>query len=343
MNDNLDPNVTDLSRFDLAWKKNDGHIDYVKAARARGVTTWFVSPLTLEPWMTEANPAEYVEWAMAILRRWRDQGVEMPYYSILNEPGYVRSGNRSGPWMRDVIKLLGARLGAEGFNTKIVAPDDLNATQAYRRLQTILADPGAAKYVGAIAYHLYGNGDRAKVKQLAEQYQIPVWMTEFYHHGWMEWAKIMQTMIGTYDATAVDYLWGYFGQVSTNGGQLITIRHTGNSYTGFDLNKQYFVMGQYSRFVRPGAKRIDATSSDPRLSVTAYVSGPEVIAVAINDSPLSSTVGFELGAGAPRISSVQSITTSATENWRVSAATAITGSRFVVTLPASSITTVVAK
>lgn len=151
VNDNLDPNVTDLSRFDFAWKKNDGHIDYVKAARARGVTTWFVSPLTLETWMTEANPAEYVEWAMAILRRWRDRGVEMPYYSILNEPGYVRSGNRSGAWMRDVIKLLGATLAAEGFNTKIVAPDDLNATQAYLRLQTILADPGAAKHVGAIA------------------------------------------------------------------------------------------------------------------------------------------------------------------------------------------------
>jgi hypothetical protein len=76
--------------------------------------------------MTESNPTEYVEWALALLRRWRTQGVEMPYFSILNEPGYVRSGIWSGQWIRDVTKLLGAKLEADGFSTKLVVPDDLN-------------------------------------------------------------------------------------------------------------------------------------------------------------------------------------------------------------------------
>ena len=48
VNDNSDPNVTDLSKFDFSWKKNDGHIDYVKAVVPRGLTTYYASPLTLE-------------------------------------------------------------------------------------------------------------------------------------------------------------------------------------------------------------------------------------------------------------------------------------------------------
>lgn len=41
VNDNSDPDVTDLSKFNFAWRRNDGHIDHVKAIRPRGVTIFF--------------------------------------------------------------------------------------------------------------------------------------------------------------------------------------------------------------------------------------------------------------------------------------------------------------
>ena len=86
INDNGDPSVTDLTKFNFDWLRNDAQIDYVKRARPRGATNSFLSPTWLEPWMNESTPpAEYVEWAMAILRRWRSQGLEMPYWSIVNE------------------------------------------------------------------------------------------------------------------------------------------------------------------------------------------------------------------------------------------------------------------
>ncbi len=157
INDNNDPSDTDLSKFNFEWKKNDALIDIVKRARSRGVTNYFLSPIEIEDWMTEANPEEYVEWAMAIIRRWRDQGVELPFYSIMNEPGYERGGYWSGAYLRDVIKLLGSKLEAQGFATQIIAPDDLNAKFARERLDIIMADPNAAKYIGAFGYHLYGD------------------------------------------------------------------------------------------------------------------------------------------------------------------------------------------
>lgn len=343
LNDNGNPDVTDLSKFDFSWKNNDGHIDYVKAVLPRGVTTYFASPLTLEPWMTESSPAEYVEWAMAILRRWRDRGVEMPYYSVLNEPGNPPIGPWSGIFLRDVIKLLGATLETEGFRTKIVAPDDLNPTEAFSRLQVILSDPGARRHVGAIAYHLYGMSDRERVKQLSEQYGIPVWMTEFYHSDWLAWATIMHEMLGTYDAAAVDYLWGYFGQWDGSGADLVTINYSGTTYTGFRRNKQYFVTGQYSRFVRPGARRVQAIASDPSLAVTAWIKGDELVFVLINQAHTDQAVRFELGATAPCVSSVQPVTTGAVDEWRSLSPIALDAPRFVATLPARSVTTLIAR
>ena len=112
----------------------------------------------------------------------------------MNEPGYIRSGIWPGTWMRDVIKILGPRIAAEGMKTKLIVPDDVDAMQAYGRLQVILADPAARQYVGAVAYHIYNRGGEAQVKQIAEQYRIPIWMTEFSTgNDWFQWATIMAT------------------------------------------------------------------------------------------------------------------------------------------------------
>jgi O-glycosyl hydrolase len=180
VNDNADPLSTDLSKFNFSWKAADGHIAAVKSLQARGLTTYFASPLRVESWMNESNPDEYVEWAMAMLRHWRNAGMEMPYFSLMNEPSYY-GGERSwsGAWLRDVAERLGARLRAERFATRLVAPDDISPDDAYARRQTILADADARQNIGAIAYHLYDRGNEDKAAQLAKQYGIPIWMTEF--------------------------------------------------------------------------------------------------------------------------------------------------------------------
>ena len=105
VNDNADPNAADLSKFNFGNRGADGHIAAVKTLLPRGVTTYFVSPVVLESWMNESNPDEYVEWVMVMLRHWRQQGLEMPYYSLLNEPGYyVGLKSWAGEWIRDVAK-----------------------------------------------------------------------------------------------------------------------------------------------------------------------------------------------------------------------------------------------
>jgi O-glycosyl hydrolase len=341
VNDNADPNVADLSKFSFDWK-DEGELALVRRELPLGLTTWFASPITIEPWMSETDPAEYAEWVLVLLRHWRDAGLEMPYYSLMNEPGYVRSGYWSGAWLRDVAKILGPRMAAEGLKTKLVVPDDFSASEAYGRLQTILADPAARKYVGAVAYHLYQRGDEEQVKALAAQYGIPVWMTEFSTPGdWLSWAALMQELLADHGVSAVDYQWGFFGD--WDGSQLIRLRTSGSSYVGYDFNRQYYVVGQYSRFVRPGALRVGATSADHDVKVAAFVSGSQLVVVATNLASSDRTADVALASGASCATTLDAVRTSETEEWAALPALSVAGGRFSATLPARSVTTFVSR
>jgi O-glycosyl hydrolase len=344
VNDNADPKLTDLTKFNFSWKNNDGHIDLVKREVPYGVTTYFASPLTLESFMTESNPDEYVEWAMAILRRWRDRGLEMPFYAIVNEPGYARSGIWSGNYLRDVTKRLGAALRAEGFRTKIVVPDDVSPAEAYARAAVILADPVARQYVGAIAYHLYDDrSGRDKLRALGEQYGIPIWMTEYASAAPFEWAELIHEELAEYGASAVDMQWGFFGQWEPPESHLITVTSAGNAYTGFVRTKSFYTMGQFSRFVRPGARRVGVTESVDGLKVSAYVNGSEVVIVAITSGTSeSSTVTMSVTGGACAALAT-GVRTSANENWAPLTGIPVSGNRFTATLPPASITTFIVK
>lgn len=174
INDNADPTAFDWTKFHFEWKRNDAHINLVEQARAKGLTTFFVSPVKLEAWITEDNPDEYVEWALAILLRWCARGVELPYLSVINEPGYKRSGIWSAEWMRTVVKRLGARMRMEGLRTMLVIPDDLNPREAYKRASVVLGDPETRQYVGALAYHLYDTeeSEPASDLKLVETYNV---------------------------------------------------------------------------------------------------------------------------------------------------------------------------
>lgn len=342
INDNADPNNTDLTKFNFTWKRNDGFIEYMKRVTPRGVNTYFLSPLTLENWMNETNPEEYVEWAMAIINRWKAQGVELPYYSIVNEPGYQRSRNWSGEYIRDVIKLLGAKLQAQGLNTKIVTPDDLNPVEAYKRAAIILADPVARQYVGALATHLYDvPPNLTNLKTLSDQYNIPLWMTEYSVEpnkgDAFKYATLMHDLIATYNVTAIDYMWGYFGQWENGKSELISLNNSGSQYLGYKFEKIYYVVGQFSKFIKQGAKRVKSLSSNSSVQVTAYINGTTTTIVMLNNSGNSQTAKFNLsGLNVTRLNAVR---TSATENWSTLSPVSISGTGFTTTLPANSITT----
>ena len=350
VNDNSDPNVTDLSKFNFEWKRLDADVDYLAAARDRGASTFFPSPLVRERWMgasTAADVAEYGEWLMAQVRRSAERGVRLPYLAVANEPS--GGGNPlSGAFIRDVIKNVGPRLRADGFDTLFVTPDDIRASDAAAKAAVILADPAARQYVGALGTHLYDESvsNVGQMKALAQQYQLPLWMTEFSTSGMpsagrpanaFAWASLMHDLISTYDVSAVDYMWGFFGEWDR--AQLITLNHTGATYDGYTLNKVYYTTGQFSRFVEPGAERIGAQSSDGTVQTTAFLNDDgELVIVAINNGSANQTTTFNL-SGLNGFRGFDATRTSGTENWATLTPIAVDRSTFSTILPHNSITT----
>jgi len=356
VNDNSDPYVTDLSQFSFAWKNLDAHVDMMVRAKQRGATTFFLSPLSRETWMgtTTANDvAEYAEWLLAQVRRSRDQGIVLPFLSVANEPSYSRNP-MSGAFLRDVIKDLGPRLRAEGFATLFVLSDDVRASDAAAKAQIVLSDPVARPYVGALATHLYDEAvsNVGQLQAIANQYQLPLWMTEFTVGAMgtaglpanaFSWAALMHDLIATYNVSAVDYLWGFFGQWEGNTTMLVTLNNNGATYQGMTLNKQYYTTGQYSRFVRPGARRIQALSSANTVLTTAYLDRSRLVVVAINTDTVDHTAAFTInGVALPASATVQPTRTSASDDWATLNPLVVSGSAFTTTLAHNSVTTFVA-
>jgi O-glycosyl hydrolase len=345
-NDNADPLVADPSKFDYAWKNGDGQIAYMPDLVRRGVTTWFAAPLSLEKWMTPSNPAEYAEWAMAMLHHWKDRGYEMPYFSLESEPGSAAGGALTGAYLRDVAKLLGARIKADGMKTKLVVPDDVSPQEALARLQVILADADARQYVGAIAYHLYARGGEAQIKQLGDQYGIPIWMTDFSlpDDDFFTWAMALHELIADDGVSAIDYKWAFLGDYGHS--QLVRLETNAGSYVRFTPTTQYYVLGQYSRYLRPGAVRVAASSNDPNVKATAYVDGTKLIVIAtyLGDGK---TIQFErqtrieLGSGGPCVKRADVSRASATDNGVLLGSVSVDIPRITYALQVRSVTTFV--
>lgn len=350
VNDNSDPNDTDLSKFNFAWKRNDAHVDYVQRAAQRGVTTFFLSPVRVESWMgrtSATDVAEYVEWAMAQLRRWRQLGTDVPFYSVHNEPAL---SHISGEFIRDVIKVMGPKLDAESMPTRFVITDDWGPQEAYERSVVILADPVARRYVGALASHIYTSGDMTSLSALAKQYHLPLWMTEFYRGEWrdpFQYAALMSDLITRYDVSAVDYMWGFFGAWE-NYSQLVRVLYNdrrfadfdpaaGPAYRGYEFDKAYYTVGQFSRFVRPGSVRVEARSDDPSLKVAAFRSSENLAIVIVNDSDHDKRARFTL-SGVITSTRTRTIRTTATENWGESAEPILLSTSVI---PMKSVSTVI--
>ena len=290
--------------------------------------------------------ARDVDWAMAMLRHWRSLGVEPRLYAPLNEARVA--GDFDPVWMHEVVLGLGRALKAEGFDTKLVIPDDENPVDAYRRAVAVLSDPEARSYLGALAYHVYRWGswsldDLTRMRALATRHKLPLWMTEYAsgsYSGWdasLDWASKMHVLLTTGGVNAIDYLWGFFGE-KYGTDALVSIAFEDGVYRGHSLTPVGAIMGQYARFVRPGSIRVDATSSTDQIAVTAYREGRRLVVVVTNPGSTGRVVRVAVKGGAPR-GPVRQVRSSATERLRGLPPLRSQRNGFSATLAARSVTT----
>jgi len=291
--------------------------------------------------MGSLNASEYASYAAYLnlfTTYMSNGGVDLYGISIQNEPdanvsyeSCVWTGAEMDTWVANNAAVL---------TTKLIMPESENFTASYS--DPALNDSSAVGKISIIAGHIYGVSPSYYTN--AENKGKEVWMTEHYLNpsgaqpaitDALAAAKEINDSMSVADYNA--YLWWWVAD--WNPGTGVT------NYGLIDANGNPtfygYAIGQYSRFVRPGYVRSNATYNPGGGSVyvTAYNGAGHFVIVALNLGATQVSQQFLILNQS--LTSLTPYQTSASESITQLSAVAVSGGTFTYTLPAQSITTFV--
>jgi glucuronoarabinoxylan endo-1,4-beta-xylanase len=271
-------------------------------------------------------------------------GIRLYALSVQNEPDVVASYD-SAVWTAtdfDVfIKTnLGPTFAADGLTPLIVMPETSQWQELVEFASDTMGDPNAAGYVGINAVHDYEHVG-ASAYPLGQGEGKHLWETEVSDSAAfdpsiasaLKYAQYINDWMTIANANAWHFWWLIGANDNDNEG-LIDASGT--------VTKRLYMMGNYSKFVRPGFYRIDATATPQSgVSVSAYKNSTSgaLVLVVINQNASSVSQSFILNGAT--ISTVTPWITSASFDLVQQSDVTVSGGSFTYSLPASSITSFV--
>lgn len=252
-------------------------------------------------------------------------GSPVAVVSLQNEPD-IAVTYESAFWTPTEFQVF-CRDYAGAIGAPVMMPESFRFDPAVSN--PTLNDPAAAANVAYIGGHLYGTGVRDY--PLARALGKPLWMTEYLVND-----QTLSSALGTAeqitDSVTVGHMSAYiWWKTIGNANGLLN--------AAGDPQRRGFVMGQFSRFVRPGDVRVHVSGNTGPLALSAFrdpVSGRFAI-VAVNNTTRSETQRFDLSGPVP--STVTPWMTSATQSLAAQSSVAVSGGSFTYELPAQSIVT----
>lgn len=331
---------------------------------AYGVNRYMVSSWSPPAWMKDNNsctngghvlPQFYPNLA-ALKIQWLNNakaqlGFEAQVESVQNEPNQ-RASYDSCEWTTSEISTfvtnhMQPALAASGLTSKLMLPE----ASFYSNFDNswgfpLLNDAGTRAATAIVATHGYGRTDNFSTPCAScAQYNKPIWQTEDSnldgkYNGsideGMTWSTDIFKALNAGKFSAWFYWWVMTLQNDNQG-----LINANASTDSFQVPKRLYVLGQFSRFIRPGSIVLGSTSSDSTLQVTAVRPATGNVAIVLaNTGRNSQTVTVSLTAITPPVA-VTPYRTSANENQAQLAAINVTAGSFTITVPAKSVVTVV--
>lgn len=242
-------------------------------------------------------PEYYNAWALyyaKFIKAYQAEGIPVWGITIQNEPMAVQRWESciyTAEEERDFLKYyLGPTLEREGLGDKNIVVWDHNRDLINHRANIIFEDPEAAKYAWGIGFHWYETwaggeplfSNIAKIKESFPDKNIL--FTEGCQEGfrsdryqyWPHAERYGRSIIndfnnGTVGWTDWNILLNQEGGPNHVGNFCFAPIH-GNTIKG-DLiyTPTYYYMGHFSKFIRPGAKRISTSTSRSSLLSTSFI------------------------------------------------------------------------
>lgn len=275
----------------------------------------------------------------------KSNGVDLYSISVQNEPDYASEWTY---WSTDETVDFIANYGDKITSTRLMSPESfqyapLNASWVKdggkKFYQKIMANSKAFANCDVFGTHMYGTTRDWMDYPELENCGKEIWMTEVYvpnsdADSANRWPEALQVSENIHNALVIGnmsvYTWWYirrsYGLMDENGA----------------ITKRGYNMAQYSKFVRPGDIRIEATEQPAKnVFVSAYKNDDnQVTIVAVNKSTEGYAQLFSIGSG-ENIVNVDRYRTSVNENIALTKNLEYTGGSFYAQLPAESVSTFV--
>jgi glucosylceramidase len=314
-------NDSSLKSFNIDHDKKF-RIPFIKQviAAAGGKLTMFCSPWSPPAWMKTNNDILhggklktdfYQAWAnyyVKFIKAYESEGMPIWGLTIQNEPMATQKWEScvySAGNERDFLKkYLGPTLEKEGLGDKKIMVWDHNKDLIYQQASTILSDPDAAKYAWGVAFHWYEDWSGGaqvfdNVKRVKESFPDKNLLFTEGCNGPFNMDSIKNWQLGErYGRTMInDFNNGTVGWTDWN----VLLDETGgpnhvqnfcfapvhaDTKTGkLIYTNAYYYIGHFSKFIRPGAKRIiSAPSRSPFLTTAFMNEDGKMVVVVMNQS-----------------------------------------------------------
>ncbi len=301
---------------------------------AGGKLTLFASPWSPPAFMKSNGsmlkggkllPEFYQPWAnyfVKYIKTYEKEGIPIWGLTIQNEPMATQRWESciyTAEEERDFLKnYLGPTLAKSGLGDKKIIIWDHNRDMITQRVDTILSDPQAAKYVWGIGFHWYetwsgGEPMFENVEQVHASYPdknliFTEGTAESFdasrYQFWGNGERYGRSMIndfnnGTVGWTDWNLLLDETGGPNHVGNFCFAPLHADTKTGALVYTPSYYYIGHFSKFIAPGAKRISSAASRSQLLTTSFQNPDgKIVTVVMNQSDKEVKYNLSIGTEA---------------------------------------------
>jgi O-glycosyl hydrolase len=293
----------------------------------------------------------YANYLVQYAKDYAAAGVPLTFLGPSNEPDYSTnydSMTMSPAQMASLLDVLGPTVKSSGLPTQVTCCAPTGWPKAGDYARAIEADATALAAVGMVGGHGYSGAPTSPLPGWSKQAWETEWSTfEGFSTAWddgsgasgLSWAQHIHQGLTGANLNAFLYWWGSTTP-SENGDNEGLLEINGSSVipTG-----RLWAFANYSRYIRPGAVRIGASTSNGAVNLSAYKNTDGSLAiVALNTGSGSDAITYSLAnTGVANGATVTPYLTNNSNSVAAQGTTSVAGGAFTATIPGRSLVTYV--
>ncbi len=335
----------EVAQGEYDWTRDANAQWFLQAAKERGVEEFILFAKSPQERITRNNKTwaeprsntnlapnmyeQFAQYLVDIVKHFKQyEGIEFSWISPINEPDWNwDSPSQEGcPYTVDQIvklsKVFVEVIAGEGLDVRLLVPEAGAVEPVYRDRNyalRLLGDPMLSQHLPVLAYHSYWSTDDQRAKLADKMRNYPehrLWQTEWCEMVWhrdlgmdqaLNLVRTVHADLTITNASAWTFWLGVSKEDYRDG-----LIYISPDYQEMYESKSLWSLGNFSRFIRPGAVRIDVTdnrsrligSQTPGIYVSAYLHEEDeyLIIVAVNELAGNAAVDVELCMSRERLS-----------------------------------------